>query len=223
MAELIIRPELFAEGVTAFFTGKEPGADAKSAAAVAGVGVEQVYMPLQKHTGDVEVLDGMKEPAVADAVVSGMEGVLLGVQVADCVPILLYDGAGGSVGAVHAGWRGTAAGIIKNAIYALAPDGTGDVRVALGPAIRWCCYGVGRDVLESVIEATGDGDYHKERDGTLCLDLPSANRVQAVSAGVPARNVWTSDECTFCYPDRFHSYRYTKSRVGRQGGFILKH
>jgi copper oxidase (laccase) domain-containing protein len=96
----------------------------------------------------------------------------------------------------------------------------GDILIAIGPAIRWCCYKVGGEVLEAVAKETGKGRYHLERDGTLCLDLPSANWQQAVSVKIPGENIWLSEECTYCYPDKFYSYRYSKGPTGRQGGFI---
>ena len=95
-----------------------------------------------------------------------------------------------------------------------------DLLVAIGPAIRWCCYNVGSDVLDMVIASTGDGYYHERRGDKICLDLPSANRLQAVDMGISEKNIWQSEECTFCYPERFYSFRFSKGATGRQGGFI---
>jgi YfiH family protein len=227
----IIRPEIFDGTVEAFFTGREPGIEVGEL-----IGEATLYMPRQEHTGNVVVLgqeafgQAAAGVATADAAITDVKGAFLGVQVADCVPILLCDRRGGVFGAVHAGWRGTAKGIIKEAIRAIK-DGFGsdpaDLRIAIGPAIRWCCYEVGAEVLEAVAAETGEGDYHMEREGKLCLDLPSANRIQALGEGVRGDNLWMSAECTYCYPDKFYSYRYYSKRpgeaAGRQGGFIGRH
>jgi len=219
---LIIYPETFeparlSNDVVAFFTGKEPGID------VSGVSDMPVYFPIQKHTADVTVLEADTTPVVADAVVTNRKGILIGIKVADCVPILLYDPVRKAVGAAHAGWRGTAHGILKKTVEAMRSTfGTdpADLVVAIGPAIRWCCYEVGREVLDAVVAATGEGDYHMEKDGKLCLDLQSANKYQALSVKIQDKNISITEECTFCYPDRYFSYRYTKGTGGRQGGFI---
>lgn len=176
---------------------------------------------MQRHTADVVEIDNVLTPLVADAVITEREGILLGVAVADCVPILVYARKRRLIAAVHAGWRGTAAGIMKATLKKmLTRSEAEDIRIAIGPAIRRCCYHVGDDVLEAVIKETGQGDYHMESEGAKRLDLPSANRQQAVFMGIPPENIWMSDECTCCYPERFHSYRYSKNFAGRQGGFI---
>ncbi len=58
--------------------------------------------------------------------------------------------------------------------------------------------------------------------GKYCLDLPKANKYQALSMGVPEKNIWLSEECTFCRPDLYYSYRFAKGTTGRQGAFIGK-
>jgi YfiH family protein len=218
----IIYPNIFEDArsrneVMAFFTGKDPGID------VSGVSDMPVYFPIQEHTGHVLVLEDDSTPEVADAVVTDRRGVLLGLKVADCVPILLYDPAQKAVGAVHAGWRGTAKELLKSTVKTMGQAfGTdpADVLVAIGPAIRWCCYEVGKEVLDIVIKATGEGDYHMEKDGKICLDLQSTNKYQSLSAKIQGKNISIIEECTYCYPDRYFSYRYSNGTEGRQGGFI---
>lgn len=209
--------------VKAFFTGKELGADADSISSMLGISKDKIYMPVQKHTDKVIILDSDLSPKIGDAVITKEKGMLIGVQVADCVPVLLYDRIRSVIGAVHAGWRGTSEGILRKTIgkmterFFCAPE---NILIAIGPSIRWCCYGVDYDVFKKVKHATGEGEYHIQKDGKYCLDLPTANRYQALSLGVPETNIWISDECTFCFPDRFYSYRFAKGTTGRQGGFI---
>lgn len=219
----IIRPDIFNSNITAFFTGKNPGAEIDAISEIASFPKENIYMPVQKHTDKVLILDSDFEPKVADAVITNMKGIMIGIQVADCLPILLCDMKRHAVGAVHAGWRGTAEGILKKALRALTDrfySDPADIIVAVGPSIRWCCYEVGYEVIEAVRKATGDGDYFTNKGGRYCLDLQSANKYQAISTGVMEENIWLSEECTYCLPDQYYSYRYAKGPTGRQGGFI---
>lgn len=207
----------------AFFTTKSLNGNLKEIAKNIGISENRIYIPMQKHTDKVIVLDDDLSPKIGDAVITKEKGVLIGVQVADCVPVILCDIRKHVIGAVHAGWRGTADEILKKTIFAMTerfystPE---DIMLAIGPSIRWCCYHVGYDVLESVIKTTGTGEYHMQKGETYCLDLATANKYQAMSMGVPQENIWMSNECTFCYPERFYSYRYAKGPTGRQGGFI---
>jgi len=219
----LIFPEIFKGKITAFFTGKDPGAEVPDISRTLKIQRECIYLPVQKHTDKVQILGSDHEPKIADAVITTENGVLIGVRVADCVPVLLWDRARGVIGAVHAGWRGTAAGILKKTLLEMSGRffcDPKDILVAIGPGIKWCCYGVDHDVVHAVRQATGEGDYVLEKGGKYCLDLPSANKYQAVSAGIPEPNIWISEDCTFCNPGRYFSYRYARGATGRQGGFI---
>ncbi len=185
---------------------------------------EAVYLPIQKHTDKIIVVDHDMEPKIADAVVTERKGLLIGIVTADCVPLLLYDRRRRIAGAVHAGWRGTAAGIMKKTIrvfmdrFNSSPD---DIIVAVGPSIKGSCYQVGPEVVDAVTAMTGQGDYLSARGDIRLVDLPSANKLQAVSEGILPENVWISEECTHCLPERYYSYRYAKGTTGRQYGFII--
>ncbi len=213
----MIFPEIFDGHVMGFFTDRELGLN------ISGLTGRKVYIPKQEHTDKIIVVGKDLKQRAGDAVLTERHDILLGVTTADCVPILVYDKAVLVVGAIHAGWRGTAKGILKKTIekmkkkYGSRPE---DILISLGPSIRWCCYEVGEDVLKAVEKATGKGEYHKKQDGKICLDLQTANKVQAASVGVPEQNISMIEECTFCYPERYYSYRYNKKTKGRQGGFI---
>lgn len=221
----LIFPDLMKNHVTAFFTGKNPGADPDNLSKILRINTDQIYMPIQRHTDKIAFIESSLHPMIADAVITKEAGILLGVQVADCVPILLYEKTKGIIGAIHAGWRGTADAILKKTIkavidrFACSED---NIYIALGPAIRWCCYNVDFDVMNAVSHATGPGDYFINKVDKRCLDLPQANKYQALSVGIPEKNIWLSEECTFCNPDKFYSYRYARGTTGRQGAFIGK-
>lgn len=208
--------------IRAFFTTKIEGNVVKYLDEN-GYPESMVYLPIQRHTDRVFILDSAPEPQVADAVITNIEGLLLGVQVADCVPIVLFDEKKRVIGAVHAGWRGTAAQILKKTIQTMvehfrsSPD---NIIIAVGPSIRGCCYQVDSDVNGAICTSTGAGEYSSRKDSKFFIDLASANMLQAVSVGVREDKIWVSEECTFCNPDRFHSYRYHDNHAGRQGGFI---
>jgi hypothetical protein len=184
---------------------------------------DAIYMPLQKHTDIVWLLNEERTPMTADAVVTRTPGILIGVQVADCVPMLLYDGSKSVVGAVHAGWKGTSLQIMRKTISLMAGHFGSDplhIKVAFGPSIRGHCYPVGSEVKDAVMSATGPGDYAVHACGKFCVDLASANMLQAISSGIQPQNIWISPECTSCNPADFHSFRYHGNHAGRQGGFI---
>ncbi|OHE59281.1 MAG: hypothetical protein A2Z47_07870 [Thermodesulfovibrio sp. RBG_19FT_COMBO_42_12] len=219
-----ILPEIFSNGVKAFFTRKSLGTDVKKISSILSIKKEDIYFPIQRHTDKVLVVESDLEPKIADAVVTKRRGILVGIQVADCVPILLFDRRKLIIGAVHAGWRGTAAQILKKTIKSMVehfgslPE---DIAVALGPSIRWSCYRVDSGVKNAICTATGDGrNYVEKSDDGYFVDLSSANVLQAISMGVLEENIWSSHECTYCSPDEYYSYRYSKSHNGSQGGFI---
>lgn len=221
----LIFPDLLKNGATAFFTGKYPGADPDHIAELLHISADNIFMPTQRHTDKIAVIGLSAEPVIADAVITKETGILIGVKVADCVPILLCESSRGILGAVHAGWRGTASALLKKTL-GLVMDRFScraeNIYLAVGPAIRWCCYHVDYDVMHAVERATGPGEYFVVRSGKYCLDLPNANKCQALSVGIPEGNIWLSNECTFCNPEKYYSYRFSRGTTGRQGAFIGK-
>jgi hypothetical protein len=221
--DALIYPAHFTAGIQAFFTRKPLGVDIAAIAEILSIAQQKVYLPMQQHTNKVQILDSAMKKEIADAVISDRKGVAIGVAVADCVPLLLCDKKRLVVGAVHAGWKGTAERILQKTIaamidqYGSAPV---DLCLSVGPSIKRECYEVDADVKDAVCRATGDGDYYSSKDRKYYLDLPSANRLQALALGIPEENIWISPDCTFCKPENYYSYRYMKAYQGSQGGFI---
>jgi YfiH family protein len=156
--------------------------------------------------------------ADADGIVTKEPGLLLAVLTADCVPVLLADPQARVVGAVHAGWRGLAAGVLERGIEALVHAGASlDRSVAMvGPAIGPCCYQVGPEVAAAVGERY-DRAPATTREGALAIDTAAA-AVQALeAAGVGS--IRAAGECTAHQPERFFSYR-RHGITGRQAGVI---
>ncbi len=186
----------------------------------------------QVHSADVRVVreeqDAQPSPYATgdedrcDALISDRRGVLLAVKTADCVPILIGDTRTGAFAGVHAGWRGTLAGIVTVAMEKLADEyntKARDVRVAIGPAAGVCCYEVGQEVIDAFIVrfAGSESLFVPTREGHARIDLFKANRDQLLAMGVPADRVHTSPLCTMCRTDLFFSYRKEKNVYGRVG------
>ncbi len=220
----ILYPEIFNGSVKAFFTRKTIGSDIEALSTLFPMKDMEFFLPVQKHTDRVIILEDDLSPQTADAVVTRRKGLCIGVQVADCVPVLLFDREHEVIAAVHAGWRGTAAFLAGKTVKVMQEHfHTNPVSViaALGPSIRHECYQVGDDVFDSVYRGTGEGDYYRRQEnGRYSVDLCTANMLQLVSSGVPSGNIWISGECTCCNPEKYHSYRFSRAYNGNQGGFI---
>ena len=146
-----------------------------------------------------------------DALLEDTPGAVVAVKTADCIPVLLVDEKQRAVAAVHAGWRGTAAGIVAAAVTEMRQRfGTqpGDLHAAIGPGIGKCCYEVGPDVAAQFGE-----------QGRAHIDLAAENRRQLADAGVTAGRVYASNLCTQCMPAEFHSFRRDKEASGRLYSF----
>jgi YfiH family protein len=156
----------------------------------------------------------------ADGMSTGEPGLALAVLTADCVPILMAAPRRRVVMALHAGWRGTAAGIAAAAV-ARAHDELGvapeEWLAALGPSIAACCYEVGTDVAAQITARWGAmPDAWSAAGEKGRLDLRLANRHILIRAGVPATGITFVGSCTACAPDRYFSHRQSKGRTGRQ-------
>lgn len=183
-----------------------------------GIGEEQLAIPGQVHSATVHRVETAGPVPECDGLVTGVRGVFLSVTVADCLPLLMAAPAAGVVAAVHAGWRGTVAGIATRAValltrdYGIRPD---DLLAYLGPSARACCYEIGGDIagLFATVALRTEGERH-------FLDLEVANRLQLLEAGVKAENIESSPDCTISRPDLYHSYRRDGNRSGRMMAVI---
>jgi len=159
----------------------------------------------------------------ADAIVVREPGSVVAVKTADCMPVLLYTDATSLLwaAAVHAGWRGTLAGIVAVAASAACSAGVEPKRMfaAMGPSIGPCCLEVGEEVAERFIDA-GFGASVLRGKAKPHLDLASVNRSLLLAAGVPPDQVRSTGPCTRCRSDLYHSYRAAPREGGRQLSWI---
>ena len=206
------------------------------AVATVGAGLEQLIRVRQVHGASVRTLRQGETSAAdvaalpdGDAIVSNAKGYVLSVQVADCVPILMASVKDGVAAAVHAGWRGTSAGVASAAVEAMTREfgvNPSDLTVAIGPSIGACCYEVGPSVLQSFsLAGARDEDlarwFSKTTDDSMRLDLWAVNRDQLVRAGVREDHLHTSRLCTQTHRDIFESYRVDGARAGRMLALIV--
>jgi YfiH family protein len=185
----------------------------------------------------------------ADGLMTDDPEIMLGIQTADCVPVLIRDRRRGAVAAFHAGWRGTLKRIVEGGIgkmrleFGSRPE---ELEAAIGPAIGACCYAVGEEVRSEFLSQFSyapelfsevyDSDPVKEKypmlfltarapghsniGPNLHLNLIEANRRQLLDAGVRAESIATANRCTSCEPETFFSYRAERGFCGRMMSVI---
>jgi purine-nucleoside/S-methyl-5'-thioadenosine phosphorylase / adenosine deaminase len=201
---------------------KDNFCDVKKAVGVHNLKVVTMKQVHGDHIADVADAN-VKEIGEADGMVAERPGIFLGVLTADCTPILFAVPELKLAAVVHAGWRGTLAGIAPKMVrhlhdrYDVASE---RIEAALGPTIGPCCYEIGADVADPLLEKWGDAATHSifARGGRQFLDIRELNRRQLETAGVTPERIAVVAPCTSCDKD-FFSYRRDKE-TGRQLSFI---
>ena len=184
------------------------------------------------------------EPLRGDGWIATEPGALLGIQTADCIPVLVVDTRQRIVAAFHAGWRGTLARIVERGVGRMRAEfgsRPSDLTAAIGPGIGRCCYSVGEEVrmeftsqfhyAETLFEEVFDLDPIKEKypmlfltarapghsnlGPSLHLDLVEANRHQLMDAGIAPQKIYALNLCTACDTRRFFSHRGERGFTGR--------
>ena len=207
----------------------------------------------QIHSDVIHCIDAIPEKRVirkmtgelaGDGLITATPGLLLAIQTADCLPVILVDAKRHVVGVFHAGWRGTVKRIVEKGVgemHRCFGSSPRDLKAAIGPGIRGCCYEVGEEVrikFESqfaygtslfhevkesdpvrekypLLFLTARAPGHGELPAKIFLDLVEANRRQLLDAGVPKKNIEASPLCTNCCPDLLFSYRAERGKTGR--------
>lgn len=155
-----------------------------------------------------------------DALITNRVGIFLGVSVADCVPVLVFDAKSQSVAAIHAGWKGTAKHIVAKTLHEMqARFGTqaADCFAWIGTCIDECSYEVGEEVAAEFDSAFKRWDAVRQK---FFLDLKAANRVQLLDFGIPASQIEVSPFSTFLHYDDYFSHRKSGGKTGRMMGVI---
>jgi len=176
----------------------------------------------QIHSADILVATANDRSKIlqpspeGDGLITNEPNVALVVFSADCVPILLHDPIKNVIGAVHAGWRGTATDIVGKAVQKMASHfdcSPSDIKAAIGPCISKCCYETDADVANAI------SSHEAVSAKKFMVDLKEANRLLLVNSGVS--DIFISDECTSCNCDKYWSHRKTKGKRGTQAAVIM--
>lgn len=207
---------------------RQPG-DWIAVAQMFGVNPDRIVTANQVHGERIVVVDADNYRGIrtveADAMITNIPGFAIGVETADCVPLLLLDPETPAVGAIHAGWRSTAKKIVEKAVKKMQDRfGSNPSRMvaAIGPAIGPECYEVDEPVMVRVREAFSFWMYAASSRGSnkWSLDLAGLNRMELVQAGLDEKNIHSIGMCTSCRKDLFYSFR-SEGRTGRMLSVIM--
>lgn len=220
------------EGITAFTTDRTIGRDPQILCPL--LGVERFARPHQTHTDKVVRIDDsffslpkteqkMQLEGV-DAVTSNVTGACIGISTADCIPVLVYDAEHHAAAAIHAGWRGTVARIVKKTMEHMHQQYGTDVDkcyAAIGPGISLKAFEVGDEVYQAFASEGFCMSAIAQRYEKWHIDLKECNRLQLVEAGVPSQNIQVSSICTLS-DTAYFSARREGAKCGRLlTGFVL--
>jgi polyphenol oxidase len=161
----------------------------------------------------------------ADAIMTHLSGVPIGIFTADCIPVLLYDPKLHVVAAIHAGRKGTSQGIVNKSIMMMSQEygcKPKDLVACLGLGIGGCCYEIDENCLNSFENKIPfEPPFVKSKEnGKFLLDLFAVNEKQGIDSGLLPENILRSEECTFCSPMNYFSYR-REGQTGRILTFIM--
>ena len=194
-----------------------------------GVAPDRVVTVNQVHGDTIVRVDEQNYKSLltieADAMVTNQAGIAIGVETADCVPVLLVDPVIPAIGAVHAGWRSTVKKIVRKAVQAMQDEFGSDpsrMLAAIGPAIGPECYEVDEPVMGPVKESFSLWQKAASPLGNdkWSLDLVKLNRIALLQAGLPPGNVHALGLCTCCRRDLFYSFR-AEGKTGRMLSVIM--
>jgi len=217
----------------------------KKLGAVTGKKLWPLVTLRQIHSDLIHCVSEMpKDQLAGDGLITNTPELLLGIQTADCLPVILVDTKHKAVGVFHAGWRGTIKRIVEKGAgemrrwFGTMPN---DIRAVIGPGIHKCCYQVGGEIREQfesqfayaaeLFNETEDYDEvrekypmlfltarapgHSELPKKIFLDLVEANRHQLIAIGISPKNISASPLCTSCHTDMLFSYRAEEGKTGR--------
>ena len=206
----------------------------KSLNTISPIKIKTCILANQSHTTNVAkvTLDNLNDDFLnTDGLITNLKDVCLLTKTADCQAILLYDSVNKVIGNIHSGWKGTLNKIIMNAINIMTNDYHSkpeDIIVCICPSILKCCFEVDYDVVESFKNnfSNIDEDIYlgeiKDNKQKYYIDTVNINKRLLLSLGLKEENIITSDLCTKCQHDLYHSFRYDKTEGRNIAAIILK-
>ena len=197
----------------------------KKLAKVLGYHTLHYVVAQQTHSDHIKIIDksvtrGWESSSDAiencDALITNLPHVLLTILTADCVPILLYDTKQQVIAAVHAGWKGSKAHIVKKTVKKMIQtfgSNASDIKAGIAPSIGGCCYEVGKEVTKHFFDTPHA--YTAKKNDKYMLNLPHVNKHQLLDVGLKEENIEMSHICTACDVEHYFSYRKEQGCSGR--------
>ncbi|MFC1692791.1 peptidoglycan editing factor PgeF [Candidatus Latescibacterota bacterium] len=191
-----------------------------------GVEAENIRVMEQAHTCNIDIVESGGISKAADGLVTSTPGIILGIQIADCIPLLLYDPVHGVTASVHCGWRSLVNGIAEKAVNIMVGHRSGtlgnnnarpaDIIAAMGPSAGPCCYEIGDEVAMRLHSGSV-----VERDSRLFGDLRTELALRLMKAGLKEHSIEVFSDCTICNSSLYYSHRRDGSLSGRMLGYIM--
>lgn len=191
-----------------------------------------IKTPSQTHSNNVRILteENLNEEFKdTDGIITNLKNVALGIRTADCQSILLYDPKRKVIGNIHSGWKGTLNKIVANAIHLMISEfgcQSKDILAFICPSILKCCFEVDKDVVDSFIENFGNIDEFvtlgevKEGKQKYFIDTVELNKKVMTDLGLEKDHIVSSNICTKCHRNIYHSYRADGKLSGRNLSLI---
>ena len=188
-----------------------------------GINPEQMVSSVQVHGTEILVADNPGTYHGYDALITGKKDLFLCIFTADCYPVLIFDHRHQAVGAVHAGWKGSAGRIVMKTVSAMQKNFNSipaECFAYIGTGISAAAYEVGLEVAREFPQENRRPSSLSEKNDKYCLDLSLANYQQLLASGIPASNIERSRFCSFGDSDLFFSYRRDNGKTGRMVSLI---
>lgn len=184
--------------------------------------VPEIYTAKQTHSSNIKIIDKNNYfYDNTDALISNIDDSLMLLNFADCVPIILFSKTDNTGAVVHAGWRGTAAEILKKTVIKMEKElniKPENITALIGPAIGKCCFETEEDVFLQLIKNTTQKELYEKKGNKYFIDLKLMNNNQLVEVGV--KNIDICSYCTCCMSDIFFSYRKEKGTTARHSAVV---
>ena len=184
-----------------------------------GIDETQAAFMEQVHGDTVIVSETGGISPKTDGLITSKCGLMLGVKIADCIPLLLFEPVHNVIGAIHCGWRSIKANIAEKAIAKMVDElqaSPENIVAVMGPSAESCCYEIGRDIA-----AHFNSSSLIERNGLLYLDLKAELRVHLLTGGLISSNIEIISDCTICNKELYFSHRRDNKKSGRMMGYIM--
>ena len=185
-----------------------------------GVDEKNVALMEQVHGNNISIVHTGGIFPETDSLITSKSGIMLGVLVADCIPLLLFDPTHRVIGVVHCGWRSIVAEIAEKTINTMIDEmGTHpeDVLAVMGPSAGSCCYKIDKETADLLLP-----ESIIVRHGEIYADLRAELRVRLLTAGFSDQNIEIFSDCTICNEQLYFSHRRDKKNAGRMMGYIIR-